>query len=123
MADLPEPETVGAPGAAGPMAGSGVTGPDWSGGWQTPPWHASGRPIVFYRRGPRILPLVFIAIIVAIALPGAGIVALVFLKLALLFFLVMCITGIFAGARFRRHMRRNWQSGPGASWRHYDWRR
>jgi len=118
MADLPEPETVGAPGAANPTEAPWGAAP---GGWPSPPWYAGGRPVVFYRRGPRILPLVLIAFIVAIALHGAGFVALVFLKLALLFFLIMCITGIFAGARFRRHMRRNWQSG--GSWNRYDRRR
>jgi hypothetical protein len=123
MTDLPEPETVGAAGGMGPMGGSGLAGSDWAGGWQSPPWLAGGRPIVAYRRGPRLLPLVFIALIVAIAVPGAGIVALVFLKLALLFFLVMCITGIFAVGRFRRRARRYWQSGAGADWRRHDWRR
>ena len=121
MTDLPEPETVGAAGAANPAGAPWNAGP---GGWQSPPaqW-PGGRPIVAYRRGPRILPLVLIAFIAAIALPGAGFVALVFLKLALLFFLVMCITGIFAGARLRRRARRHWQSGPGDQWHHDDWRR
>jgi hypothetical protein len=115
MADLPEPETVGAANLAGTPWNPG------QGGWQSPPtqW-PGGRPIVAYRRGPRILPLVLIAFIAAIALPGAGFVAFVFLKLALLFFLVMCITGIFAGARFRRRARRYWQSGPGDPWNRHD---
>jgi hypothetical protein len=120
MTDLPEPETVGPPGAAGPMGAPGPIGPD---GWQSSPWFAGGRPIVAYRRGPRILPLVLIALIVAIAVPGAGLVALVFLKLALLVFLVICITGIFAAARFRRRARRYWQSNANASWHYHDWRR
>jgi hypothetical protein len=117
MSDLPEPETVG---AAAATSAPWQTGP---GDWQSSPWFAGGRPIVAYRRGPRILPLVFLAFIVAIALPGAGLVALVFFKLALLFFLVMCITGIFAGARFRRRARRYWQSGSDTSSRQHDWRR
>jgi hypothetical protein len=120
MTDLPEPETVGAAGAGGPAGAPGLAGSD---GWQTPPWFAGGRPVVAYRRGPRILPLVLIALIVAIAIPGAGWVAFAFIKLALLFFLVMAITGIFAAARFRRRARRYWQSGAGTSWHHYDWRR
>jgi Domain of unknown function (DUF1707) len=121
MTDLPEPETVGPAGAAIPPADPWNAGP---GGWQSPPpWYPGGRPIVAYRRGPRILPLVLIAFIAAIALPGAGFVAFAFLKLALLFFLVMCIAGIFAGARFRRRARRHWQQGPGASRQYYDWRR
>jgi len=119
MTDLPEPETVG---AANPTSSPWNAGP---GGWDQQPWYPGGRPIVAYRRGPRILPLVLIAFIVAIAVPGAGLVAFVFLKLALLFFLVLCITGIFAGARFRRRARRYWQSqsGTDASWHQRDWRR
>lgn len=123
MTDLPEPETVGAPpGATDPGAPWNAGPGDWQ-SQQSAPWYPGGRPIVAYRRGPRILPLVFLAFIVAIALPGAGFVALVFLKLALLFFLVMCVTGLIAGARVRRHIRRNWQSGAGTSWRRNDWRR
>jgi hypothetical protein len=121
MTDLPEPETVGAAGAAGPAGTPGPAGPLGPQGW-APPWMATGRPIVAYRRGPRVLPLVLIALIAAIALPGAGFVFLAFVKLALLFGLVMCVTGIFAAARFRRHVRRNWRSGTGASWQHHEWR-
>jgi hypothetical protein len=121
MTDLPEPETVGA-GAAGPAGTPGPAGPLGPQGW-APPWMAAGRPIVAYRRRPRVLPLVLIALIAAIALPGAGFVFLAFVKLALLFGLVMCVTGIFAAARFRRHVRRNSQSGTGASWQHHEWRR
>jgi hypothetical protein len=116
MTDLPEPETVGAAGS--PTGAPGPAGP----GWQSP-WFAGGRPIVAYRRGPRILPLVFIALIVAIAVPGAGWIALAFVKLALLFFLVMAITGIIAAGRFRRRARRYWQSGGGDPRNRYDWRR
>jgi hypothetical protein len=118
MTDLPEPETIGAPGTAGPTGAPGPAGPA---GWQSPPWFAGGRPMVAYRRGPRILPIVLIALVVAVAIPGAGWVAFAFLKLALLFFLVMCITGIIAGHRIRRNARRHWQSGSGSS--RYDWRR
>jgi hypothetical protein len=122
MTDLPEPETAGAPGATGPMGGPGLSGTGWPGG-QSPPWFAGGRPIVAYRRGPRILPLVLIAFIVAMAVPGAGFVAFVFLKMALLFFLVVCVMGIFAGARFRRRARRYWQSGADSPWHDSDRRR
>jgi len=119
MTDLPEPETVGAAGAAGPTGTPGPVGPM---GWQSPPWFAAGRPIVAYRRGPRVLPLVLIALVAAIAFSGGGFIFLALLKLALLFGLVMCVTGIFAAARFRRHIRRNWQSGTGASRHHHEWR-
>jgi hypothetical protein len=120
MTDLPEPETVGAAGAAGPTGAPGPAGPLGPMGWQSSPWR--GRPIVAFRRGPRILPVVLIALVAAVAIPGAGWIFLAFLKIALLFWLVMCVLGIFAAARFRRHVRRNWQSGTGGHPHHYEWR-
>ena len=65
-----------------------------------------------FRRGPRILPLVLIALAVSLLLPGGGFVFFAFLKVMLAFWLVMCLMGIFAAARFRRHVRRYSQSGP-----------
>jgi hypothetical protein len=35
---------------------------------------------------------------------------------------VASLAGVFAVARFRRNMRRYWQSGEGANWRQYQWR-
>jgi hypothetical protein len=101
MADLPEPSLV-------PRQAN---------------WYAAGaeRPRVVVRRGPRILPLAFIALIAALAIPGAGWVFFAFLQLALLFWLVACVAGIFAVARFRRHSRRHSQSGDGTYWRQYQW--
>ncbi len=54
-------------------------------------------------------------------IPGAGWVFLAFVKVMLLFWLVACLAGIFAAARFRRHVRRHWQSGYGDQWRQYRW--
>jgi hypothetical protein len=119
MTDLPEPETVG---AAGPM------GPQGPIGWQSPPpWFAAGRPIVAYRRGPRILPLLLIVLAVSL-LAGGGWAFVAFLKVVLVFWLVTCLLGIFAAGRFRRHARRYWnqgqgQPGQGGPWQHYSWRR
>ncbi len=101
MADLPEP----------------VTGPLQAG--QSPPW--TGRPGVVFRRGPRILPLAVFALIAALVIPGAGWLFLAFFQLVLALWLVACLAGIFAMARFRRHMRRHWESGQGAYWRQYKW--
>jgi len=103
MTDLPEPETVG---AAGPAGTPGPAGPLGQQGWQTPPWFAGGRPIVAVRRRPRILPLVLIALFLTFALPGGAFIFFAFVKVALAFLLVMCLLGFFAGARFRRHVRR-----------------
>ncbi len=122
MTDLPEPEAVGATGAAGPAGAPGPAGPLGPMGWQAPPWFAAGRPIVAFRRGPRILPLVLIALAVSLLLPGGGFVFFAFLKVMLAFWLVMCLMGIFAAARFRRHVRRYSQSGAGGSWHHHGWR-
>jgi hypothetical protein len=122
MTDLPEPETVGAARAAGPTGAPESAGPLGSRGWQSPPWFAGGRPIVAFRRGPRILPLVLIALTAAIVIPGAGWIFFAFLKIALLFGLVICVAGIIAAARLRRHVRRYWQSGTAGSWHHYEWR-
>src|ERR1700735_3572119 len=85
--DLPEPE---------PAAGRGGSG--------------------LRRRRSRILPLVLLLLIAALVLPGAGFVFLAFIKVVLLFWLVASVAAIFAAARFRRHARRHWQSGPRGPW-------
>jgi hypothetical protein len=100
MADLPEP---------------GLVAPQPS--WQM----AAARPRIVMRRGPRLFPLAFIALIAAVAIPGAGWVFFAFLQFALAFWLLACVAGIFAAARFRRHLRRHWQSGDGPYWRQYQW--
>ncbi len=86
---------------------------------QSPPW-AVRRGAVF-RRGPRILPLAVFALIAALVIPGAGWLFLAFFKLILVLWLVACLAGIFAAARFRRHMRRYWQSGDDNHWRQSQW--
>ena len=97
MADLPEPAPV-APQAR-----------------PSPPWAMRHGPPA-YRRGPRLLPLVILALIVALAVPGANWVFLAFLQIVLALWLVACLGGIFMMARFRRHMRHHWQSGDGPHW-------
>ena len=77
-------------------------------------------PRVVVRRGPRLLPLLLLAIIVAAALHGAGFVALAFLQVALLIWLVTCVLGIVAATRFRRHARRYWQAGNGSQWHRHE---
>jgi hypothetical protein len=45
-----------------------------------------------------------------------------FLQVFLLFWLVACVAGIFAMARFRRQWRRHWPpSGDGTYWHQYQW--
>jgi len=104
MADLPDAAPLSA--AASPP------------GWQ-PQW-APRRGGIAVRR-PRILPLAIIALIVAIALPGAGWVFAAFVKVVLVIWLVACLAGLLAMARFRRHLRRQWRSGYGGHWHQYQW--
>lgn len=122
LADLPEPQPVGAPGPHGAVGAPGAAGPFGAQGWQSQPWSTGGRPMMAYRRGPRILPLLLIAFAVTLLLPGGGLVFFLLLKMILAFWLVMCIMGIFAARRFRRQARGRWQSRTGDSWHHHDWR-
>jgi hypothetical protein len=120
MVDLPEPQPAGGQGGPPPgWGGPGWAGPGWGrqsqAGWG-PPWAGYRR----FRRGPRVLPLLLILLILAVVLPGAGWVFFAFLKIALLLWLVACVAGILAAARFRRHVRRQWQSGQGPRW-HQNW--
>jgi Domain of unknown function (DUF1707) len=101
LADLPE---------------SGLTPPPAA---QPPQW--TMRPGPVFRRGPRLLPLVFIVLIAALVFHGAGGLFFAFLNVALVLWLVACLTGILAVARFRRHVRRYWQSGSSNRWRQFEW--
>lgn len=98
---------------------------------QAPSW--PGRPRLMLWRGPRLLPLALIVLIAAIALPGAGWMFVGILRAMLLIWLVATVAGIVMAARFRRRMRRSWQSGSQTPWNrggpwdrrhwhHYEWR-
>lgn len=86
---------------------------------QPVPWAA--RPTVVYRRRPRLLPLALLALVALLVLPGAGWLFLAFFQFVLLLALVTFVAGVVAVARFRRHLRRHWQSVNGAYWQHYQW--
>jgi hypothetical protein len=90
MADLPEPAPVLAGG--GPLPRGIRPGP------------------VYVRRGPRLLPLALLVLLVAALAPGF-----------LLFVLVAGVMGLFAAHRFRRRMRHHWQLTRGHyhSWGSY----
>ncbi len=120
MADLPEP------GSFGPQPGQpGQVPPSF----QQP----SFQQPVYYRRGPRLLPIVVMLLFLMLILPGAGFAAFALIKFMLLAWLVLCIAGIFTAARFRRRTRRqprsgqgdpwNRQSGEGDSWSRNTWQR
>jgi hypothetical protein len=103
MTDLPEPELVQ------PRAS------------RSAPW--GGRPGGVFVRGPRLFPLAMLALIAALVIPGAGWVLFAFLQVVLALWLVACVAGILAMARFRRRLRRHWQSGdcPYWQWHQYQW--
>ena len=92
MADLPEPA---------PVPPQPAQHPRWAG---PPPW-------VAYRRGPRLMPLLMLAALVALMAPGGGWVLLGFFKLMLVFWLVSCLIGAFAVGGYRRRMHRHRQGG------------
>jgi hypothetical protein len=105
MADLPDPSPVP------PNARS------------APPW--AHRPGFVAWRGPRFLPLAIIFLIAAIAIPGVGWMFVAFLKVVLLVWLVACIAGMIAAFRYRRRLRRRWESGRNQwqdQWQQFHWR-
>ncbi len=59
----------------------------------------------YRRRGPRLLPLVLLFLIAALILPG-GWIFFAFLKVFLLFWLLVALFGVVAAAVFRHRMRR-----------------
>jgi hypothetical protein len=63
---------------------------------------------VVYRHGPPVLPLLLFALLAAVLIPGGG---WLFLKLMLAFWLVSCLIGAFAAARYYRRIRRGWRPG------------
>src|SRR5262249_7130959 len=81
---------------------------------QSPPWAMRHAPA--FRRGPRLLPLVILALIATLLIPGASWALFAFLQVVLALWLVACLAGIFTVARFRRHMRHYWESGDGTHW-------
>jgi hypothetical protein len=101
MADLPGPGPVPPYDWAVPPAGA-QTPPPGSQPWGSGPL---GGPYRVYRRGPRLLPLVLIALVFTLAFPFTGFFFFGILKLVLLIWLVTCVAGLFA-ARGRRRGRR-----------------
>jgi len=90
------------------------------GGWRPP----QAPPLrVTVRRRPRVAPLVLLALLVTLVLPGAGWVLFTVLQAFLLFMLVSMVAGTFFAARFWRRARREWTRmnednggyGPGPS--------
>jgi hypothetical protein len=97
MVDLPEPAPVLAQAGTLPRAAAGP---------------------VFVRRGPRLLPLAMLFLLVATLGSGGGFVFLAVFQAFLVFSLLAGVVALFAAARFRRRMRRYWQLTQG---RHQPW--
>ncbi|HEX6856542.1 MAG TPA: DUF1707 domain-containing protein [Streptosporangiaceae bacterium] len=97
------------------------------GGWR-PPQSAPVWVTVRRRPRPRVAPLVLLALLVALVLPGAGWVLFTVLQAFLLFMLVGALAATFFAARFWRRARREWTRmsedyggyGPGHS-HHPNW--
>ena len=100
MTDLPEPVSEARP--------------------QQPPRPAAPRRA--FRHRPRMLPLVLLALIAALVLPGGGWLLFVFVKVALVFWLMALLVGVLLAGWIRRRVRRDWRSGwsgpgwPGPGW-------
>jgi hypothetical protein len=69
-----------------------------------PPWAAR-------RHRPRVLPLILLALLTAVLIPGGGWLLFAFLKVILVFWLVACLAGVLFASRFHRRIRRARRSG------------
>jgi DUF1707 SHOCT-like domain len=101
MADLPEPAPT-SPGAQRPPR-------------TPPPWA--------FRRRPRILPLVLLAVLAVVLIPGSGWLLFAFIKFVLVFWLVAVLAGIFVTGRIRRRLRRDWWAGQAYHGHYQGWPR
>jgi Domain of unknown function (DUF1707) len=105
----PEPGVLGPePGMSGPGAGRFPGAGMFPGVGMSP--RAGGPVWVRRRRGPRVLPLIALALVLTLLIPGAGSVVVTILQAVLLLWLVACLAGIFMAARFYRRVRRDWRS-------------
>ena len=89
MADLPEP----APAPAAPRAAQRPYP-------AAPPWMAR-------RRGPRFLPVLMLTLLAALLLPGGHWLFLGIFQVLLVFWLLACLSGIFAISRAHRRRHRH----------------
>ena len=101
MADLPEPAPVP---QHTPWAGAYGGRPQWGGPhWAGPRW--GGPPWMARRRGPRLLPLLLIALFAVLLVHGGGWVLFGFFQVLLLFWLATVVGGIVFGLIHRRAQR------------------
>jgi membrane protein implicated in regulation of membrane protease activity len=69
------------------------------------------------RHGPRILPLILLALLAALLIPGGGWLLFAFFKIVLVFWLVAGLAAFLTIGRSYRRMRRSAQSGYLPHWR------
>ncbi len=110
LTDLPEP-------------GGTLTAPRPSPGQS---WPVLGGPrpnLVAFRRRPRLLPVVALALLVFVLVPGAGAaaVALKVLAVAAAIMVGLWIVGMLAAARLVRVLRRQWKSAGYGQFQQYAW--
>ena len=86
----------------------------------TPPFAAP--PWGYRRRGPRLLPVLLLILLAAVLLPG-GWIFFTLLKVFLLFWLIVALTGLVGAAVFRHRIRRGVRNRDaytgGQNWRGY----
>ena len=104
LADLPD------------SAPDGLSGPLAARPGQAGPWGRGPQWVVYRRRGPRFFPLMLLALIAALVVPGVGWVFLAFFQFLLFAGLIATVAMVFAAARFRRRIHRAWPSGGAAYW-------
>jgi len=109
LVDLPEPGPIGPEG--------------WPPQGMPAPTPGPAQPPAYYRRGPRLMPIVLVALIAIVLLHGAGFVVAAFFNVILVLFVIAMVSLIAGAARFRRHVRRHWQSGYDGRdhWHHHEW--
>jgi hypothetical protein len=95
MADLPEPTPALVQARTLPRAAAGP---------------------VFVRRGPRLLPLAMLFLLLATVGSGGGFVIFAVFQMVLVFFLLAGVVALFAAARFRRRMHHHWTRGNYPTW-------
>jgi len=107
MTDLPEPGTIGPEG--------------WSPQGAPLPQPRPAQPVYGYRRGPRLMPIVLVALAAVLLLHGA--IGFFFINFFLIMFVLAMVGLVTGAARFRRDVRRHWQSGNDdrGHWHHYEW--
>jgi hypothetical protein len=89
----------------------------------TAPHPLRATPAWAVRRHPRFPPLILVALIVALLVPGTGWLLAAFVNVILLFWLMTFVVGAFAFGRSRRrwHHHGGWQRSRYPSGRHYTW--